>query len=79
MSDLQKEATANFTGGRVFNAIKNVFENMPERFTTNEICNAAKLKGCGSMYSAIAVLERSFHCNRNANGIWRKPAAAVKA
>lgn len=71
MSELQKEATDNFTSSRVFHALNSVFDSMPDRFKTGEICRAAKLKG-PSVYAAIAVLNRSFACSRNAAGIWKK-------
>jgi hypothetical protein len=76
MSEIQKAAVRRFTDGRVFSAIQSVYEAMPARFTTREMMFKSGLKGAGSMYAAISVLERAFHCHRTAAGIWRKPDAA---
>ena len=72
-TDKQKEATRRFSCGRAYEAISVIFDSLPARFTTSEVMGKSGLKGCGSMYSAISVLERAFRCNRTASGIWRKP------
>lgn len=72
MSDLQKETVVCFTAGRVFAAIQPVYSTLPERFTTTELMRLSGLKGRASMFAAISVLDRSFRCTRNSEGIWRK-------
>ncbi len=77
MSDKQKAAMRAFTCGRVYAAIQAIYADLPSRFTTLEVERKAKLKGMGSMLSAIGVLERTFHCTRNAQGVWRKPESFI--
>ena len=73
MSDLQKDAARSSVTGRVFQAIQPIFASLPERFTSQDVLRAAGLQKGRQIYAVISVLERSFKCTRNANGIWRKP------
>ena len=74
MSEKQKAASLEASGGRAFAQIAPIFDDLPDRFTTAEVCKKARLKGQAGMWLAISTLERAFRCNRNANGVWIKPS-----
>ena len=78
MSAIQKEAVSRFSMGRIYQAIRLVFDSMPDRFKTTELLNSAGLKNCPPVLSAVvAVLNRDFKCVHVGYGsarVWKKPA-----
>lgn len=79
MSEKQKATMREMQGSKGFARIAPIFDALPDRFTTTEVCRKARMTSYPELFVVISTLERSFHCHRNANGIWVKPGAGKPA
>ena len=75
MSEAQKSAMREIQGSKGYSRIAPIFDSLPDRFTTTQVCRKARMNSYPEMLVVISTLERSFHCHRNVKGIWVKPNA----
>lgn len=74
MSVLQSEVSRSGVTARAYAKIATVFDQLPDRFLTKDVCELLGASQNMNLRAAYAVvLERDFKCRRNHKNVWIKP------
>lgn len=74
MSDLHREAVRSGVAASAYAKIATVFDQLPDRFLTKDVCELLGVRPSAGLRAVYAVVfARDFKCGRNAKDVWIKP------